>query len=214
MTFPKEYQAKDLAGKKVVFEVTVKKVNQVILPELTDEFAAKVGPFTAIDELKADITSEITAQQEREAGDALKDDLVQQLVAKSKVSVPEVLRDDQVRSIEQDLTQNLMYQGMTFDQYLKNKGLADRDAWVKAEAADAAENRIKAGLVLAELSKVLKVEATADELAEHLNTYRTQYANNPDMAKRFDEPEVQREVANRLITEKTVDQLVAINTKK
>ena len=214
LTFPKEYQAKDLAGKKVVFEVTVKKVNQVILPELTDEFAAKVGPFTAIDELKADITSEITAQQEREAGDALKDDLVQQLVAKSKVSVPEVLRDDQVRSIEQDLTQNLMYQGMTFDQYLKNKGLADRDAWVKAEAADAAENRIKAGLVLAELSKVLKVEATADELAEHLNTYRTQYANNPDMAKRFDEPEVQREVANRLITERTVDQLVAINTKK
>lgn len=214
LKFPKEYQAKDLAGQAVVFEVTVKKVNQIVLPELTDEFAAKVGPFTAFDELKADITSEITAQQEREATDALKDDLVQQLVAKSKVSVPTILREDQVRSIEQDLTQNLMYQGMTFDQYLESKGLADRDAWVKAEAADAADTRIKAGLVLAELSKVLKVEASADELAEYLNTYRTQYANNADMAKRFDEPEVQREVANRLITEKTVDQLVALNTNK
>jgi FKBP-type peptidyl-prolyl cis-trans isomerase (trigger factor) len=63
------------------------------------------------------------------------------------------------------------------------------------------------------LSKELKVEATAEELAEHINTYKSQYANNPDMAKRFDEPEVQREVANRLITEKTVDQLVKINTK-
>lgn len=213
LTFPKEYHAKDLAGKPVVFEVTIKKVNQVILPELTDEFAAKVGPFTAMDELKKDIEAEITAQKEREANDALKDDAVKQLVAKSKVSVPEVLRQDQIRSIEQDLTQNLMYQGMSFEQYLEGKGYADRDAWVQAEANEAADNRIKAGLVLAELSKELKIEATADELAEHINTYKSQYANNPDMAKRFDEPEVQREVANRLITEKTVDVLLALNTK-
>ena len=67
--------------------------------------------------------------------------------------------------------------------------------------------------MLSELSKALKIEATADELADHLNTYRKQYANNPEMAKRFEEPEVQREVANRLITEKTVDELVKLNTK-
>lgn len=128
--------------------------------------------------------------------------------------MPSVLREDQVRSIEQDLTQNLMYQGMSFDQYLESKGYADRDAWVAAEANDAADARIKAGLVLAELSKKLKVEATADELAEHVNRYKTQYANNPEMAKRFDEPEAQREVANRLITEKTVDELVKLNSTK
>ena len=67
--------------------------------------------------------------------------------------------------------------------------------------------------MLAELSKELKVEASSEELAEHLNAYRTQYANNPDMAKRFDEPEIQREVANRLITEKTVEELVKLNDK-
>lgn len=213
LTFPAEYHAKDLAGQEVVFEVTVKTVNRVVLPELTDEFAAKVGPFTSAKELRDDIKKEITAQKEREANDTLKDDLVGQLVAKSKVAVPAVLRADQIRSIEQDLTQNLSYQGLTFEKYLEQRGLADRDAWVETEANEAADKRIKAGLVLAELSKELKVEATADELAEHLNAYRTQYANNPDMAKRFDEPEVQREVANRLITEKTVDELVKLNIK-
>ena len=213
LTFPEEYHAKDLAGKNVVFEVKVKKVNQTSLPELNDELAAKAGPFTSIEELRDDIKKEITAQKEREANDEVKDDLVKQLVEKSKVAVPAVLRADQIRSIEQDLTQNLMYQGLTFEKYLEQRGLADRDAWVEAEANEAADNRIKAGLVLAELSKELKIEATADELAEHINAYKTQYANNPDMAKRFDEPEIQREVANRLITEKTVDQLVALNTK-
>lgn len=213
LSFPKDYHAKNLAGEKVVFEVTVNKVNAVTLPEVNDEFAAKAGPFTSADELRDDIKREITAQKEREAGDKQKDDLVKQLIAKSKVSVPAVLRDDQVRSIEQDLQQNLMYQGMTLEQYFESKGFADRDAWVKGEAEEAADNRIKAGLVLAELAKELKIEATADELAEHLNTYRQQYANKSEMAKRFDEPEIQREVANRLITEKTVEELVKLNDK-
>lgn len=213
LTFPKDYHAPDLKGKKVVFETTVKKINEKALPELNDEFAAKTGPFTSMSELTADIKRELEAQKKREASDELKDSLVKQLVAKSNVAVPAVLREDQVRSIEQDLMQNLMYQGLSIEQYWEQKGYKDRDAWVKAEANEAVDNRIKAGLVLSELSKVLKIEATADELADHLNTYRKQYANNPEMAKRFEEPEVQREVANRLITEKTVDELVKLNTK-
>lgn len=213
LTFPKDYHAPELKGKKVVFETTVKKINEKVLPELNDEFAAKTGPFTSMSELTADIKRELEAQKKREASDELKDSLVKQLVAKSNVAVPAVLREDQVRSIEQDLMQNLMYQGLSIEQYWEQKGYKDRDAWVKAEANEAADNRIKAGLVLSELSKVLKIEATADELADHLNTYRKQYANNPEMAKRFEEPEVQREVANRLITEKTVDELVKLNTK-
>lgn len=211
LTFPKDYHAKNLAGAKVVFETTVKKVNAVTLPELNDEFAAKAGPFTSMKELEDDIKREITAQREREGEDKLKDDVVKQLVAKSKVSVPAVLREDQIKSIEQDLQQNLMYQGMSLEQYFESRGFADREAWVKGEAIEAADNRIKAGLVLAELSKELKIEAAADELAEHINMYKDRYKNNPDMAKRFDEPEAQREVANRLITEKTVDALVALS---
>lgn len=212
LAFPKDYHAKDLAGQDVVFEVAVKKVNSVKLPALDDKFAAKAGPFTSMDDLRKDIKAEITAQAKRKAADDLKDKLVEQLVAKSAVSVPSVLRDDQIRSLEQDLRQNLMYRGRTLEQYFEEKGYADRDAWVKAEANDAADARIKAGLVLAQLSKELKIEATADELAAHINAYKQQYANNPKMAKHFDKPEAQREVANRLITEKTIDKLVELNS--
>ena len=212
LAFPKDYHAKDLAGQDVVFEVTVKKINSVKLPALDDKFAAKAGPFTSMEDLRKDIKAEITAQAERKATDDLKDELVKQLVAKSTVSVPSVLRDDQIRSLEQDLRQNLMYRGRTLEQYFEEKGYADRDAWVKAEANDAADARIKAGLVLAQLSKELKIEATADELAAHINAYKQQYANNPKMAKHFDKPEAQREVANRLITEKTIDKLVELNS--
>lgn len=213
LTFPKDYHAKDLAGKKVVFETTVKEVRNIVLPELNEEFAAKAGEYTDVKQLRDDIKLGMTEQKQRESDEKLKDDLVKQLVEKSKVAAPKVLVDDQISSIEQDMMQNLMYQGMTLEQYFASKGFADRDAWIEGEVRQAAEQRVKAGLVLSELSKVEKIEASADELAERLNMFRAQYANNPDMTKRFEEPEVQREVANRLLTEKTVERLVELNKK-
>ena len=66
---------------------------------------------------------------------------------------------------------------------------------------------------LYKLAKVLKVEVTPELLNTRLDMYRQQYLNQPDMAKRFDEPEIQRDITNRLATELTVDRLVELNSK-
>lgn len=213
LAFPNDYHAKELAGAKVVFTTTLKKITESVLPELNDEFAAKCGPFSEMKDLTEDIKRELTHQKEREAGEKLKDELVGELVEKSNVPVPAILAEDQAKSIEQDFQQNLMYQGMTIDMYLENKNFKDRDDWIENEVKPAAEKRVKAGLVLAELSKELKIEATNEELAAHVDRYRVQYANNPEAQKQFEQPEVQRDIANRLLTEKTVEKLVELNTK-
>ena len=215
LKFPDDYHVEDLAGADVVFETTVNKVQEKVLPELDDDFAKKAGAgaeVTTLKDLKADIKRELTAQKERETAEKHKDELVGKLVEVSKVEAPEVLVQDQVRSIEQDMTQNLMYRNITLDQYLKAQGFKDRDDWQKKEVVPAAEKRVKAGLVLAELSKELKIDASDKELADFTDTYKQQYANNPEMVKRFDEPEVQRDLRNRLLTEKTVDELVRLNS--
>lgn len=214
LEFPKTYHVADLAGAEVVFTTTLKKVKELKKPALDDEFAKKADTrIETLAELKKDIKQELTSQKEREVTDKLKDDLVSKLIEVSDIPVPAVLLEDQKRSIEQDMTQNLMYQGLMIDQYIANQGFKDREEWQEKEVTPAAEKRVKAGLVLAELSKAEKVDATADELAEHINLYKQQYANNPEMAKQFDQPEAQRDIANRLLTEKTVDLLVELNTK-
>lgn len=212
LAFPKDYHAPDLAGAKVVFTTTLKKVQESALPELDDAFAKKVNKnLKTVKDLKDDIKRELTAQKEREAGEKLKDALVGALVDASTIPVPQILIDDQARSIEQDIQQNLMYQGMTLDQYVVTQKFKDQDEWKKKEVMPAAEKRVKAGLALAELSKELKIEATSEELAEHINLYKQQYGNNPEALKQFDQPEVQRDIANRLLTEKTVEKLVELN---
>jgi trigger factor len=213
LEFPETYHVADLKGAKVVFTTTLKGLKEVVLPEVDDEFAKKSGPFKTVVELKEDIKRELTAQKEREAKENMKDDLVKQLVAVSDVPVPEILVKDQSESIERDMTQNLMYQGLTLDQYLENKGFESKEKWLESEVKDAATKRVQAGLVLSELSKVEKIEATSEELAEHINMYKKQYANNPQMVAQFDQPEAQRDIANRLLTEKTVERLVELNAK-
>ena len=211
LTFPKDYHAKELAGADVVFTVTLHKVNELSLPEVNDEFAAKCGPFTSVDELKADIKREIIAQKEREADEKLKDDLVGELAEASKVALPELLIDDQVRSIEQDLMQNLMYRGLTLDSYLQTQKFKDKDDWRAKEARPAAEKRVKAGLVLAELSKELGVEVSHEELSTQIEAMKQQYGKDPKIAERFNDPNVHRDIANRMITDKTVEKLIELN---
>ena len=213
LEFPKDYHAENLAGAKVVFSVTLHKVNELKLPELNDEFAAKCGPFTDVKELKADIKREITAQKEREAKEKLKDELVAELADSSKVALPELLIDDQLRSIEQDLMQNLSYRGLTMDPYLKAQSFKDKADWQKKEARPAAEKRVKAGLVLAELSKELGVEVSREELDAQISTFKQQYGKDAKLAARFDDPNVHRDIANRMITDKTIDKLVELNSK-
>lgn len=214
LAFPETYHVADLKGAPVVFTTTLTKLNERVMPEVDDMFAASAGPFKTVDELKTDVKRELTAQKEREADEKLKDELVSRLVDVSTVPVPEVLLRDQVESIERDMTQNLMYQGLTLEQYLENKGFATKEKWLETEVHEAAKKRVQAGLALAELSKVEKVQATTQELEEHISLYKKQYANNPQMVAQFDQPEARRDIANRLLTEKTVDRLVELNTKK
>ena len=213
LTFPEDYHADNLKGAEVVFTTTINEIKEVVEPELNDELAAKAGPFKTVEELENDIKREITKQKETEAIEKLKDDLVAELVEKSTVPVPDVLLKDQMKLIEQDTNRNLMYRGMSIDDYIKSLKYKDKNDWLENEVRPIAEKRVKAGLLLAELSKVEKIEATENELLEKINQLGKQYPSE-DMRKHLKTPEVQRDVANRILTEKTVDRLVSLNSKK
>lgn len=210
LTFPKDYHAPELKGAKVTFTITLKQVKEVKLPEINDEFAVKCGPFKTVAELRADVERELTAQNQRSAEEKYKDDLIGELVEQSDIPVPAVLVDDQVRSLEQDALQNLMYRGMTAEAYMQSQGYESQDQWREKEFRPAAERRVQAGLALSELSKVEKIVVSAEELNQRHAEMLAQY---PTMKEQLDTPEARRDLANRVITEKTVDRLVELNTK-
>lgn len=212
LEFPADYHAADLAGAKVVFTVKVGHIHEKSLPELNDEFAAKLGEFKTVDELKKQVEEDLKSQKESEATEKFKDELVRELAEISKVPVPEILIEDQKRSIEMDMQQNLMYSGLTLEQYLERMGKTHEE-WLESDVKKAAEDRVKAGLTLAEVSKVEKIDATVAELDARIEQMKQQYVNNKEALKQLDSDEVRRDLANRMLTEKTVDLLVKLNSK-
>ena len=211
LKFPKDYHAKDLAGAKVVFEVKIHEVRENVLPEINEEFLSKLGEFKTKEDFEKQIKEDLKTQKQAEADDKFKDELVKKLAEVSKVPVPEILLEDQKQSIEMDMQQNLMYSGLSLDDYLKRMGKT-REEWLENDVKAVAESRVKSGLALAELSKVEKIQSSVDELDARIAQLKEQYGNSKEVVKQLSSDDVRRNLANQILTEKTIDLLVKLNS--
>ena len=211
LEFPKDYHAKDLAGAKVVFEVKIHEVRENVEPEINEEFLSKLGDFKTKEEFEKQIEEDLKTQKQAEADEKFKDELVKKLAEVSKVPVPEILLEDQKRSIEMDMQQNLMYSGLSLEDYLDRMGKT-REEWLEKDVKEAAEMRVKSGLALAELSKVEKVKSDTKELDARITQLKEQYGNSKEVQKQLSSDDVRRNLANQILTEKTIDLLVKFNS--
>ena len=211
LTFPKDYHAEKLAGKKTVFNVLLKQVNEKIKPALDDELAKKCGPFKTIDDLKADIKKNLEAQNSAKADEKFKDDLVNKLVEKSKVSAPEIMIKDQLNMIKNDIAQNAARQGLSFEDYLKQTAQTEED-WEKS-AREIAEKRVKASLCLQVLARDEKIEAADDLVDAKINELREIYKKSKEALKNLKDPNVRQDIKNRMTIEMTLNKLVEWNSK-
>lgn len=211
LEFPKDYHAKDLAGAKVVFEVKIHEVRENVEPEINEEFLSKLGDFKTKEEFEKQIEEDLKTQKQAEADEKFKDELVKKLAEVSKVPVPEILLEDQKRSIEMDMQQNLMYSGLSLEDYLERMGKTHEE-WLEKDVKEAAEMRVKSGLALAELSKVEKVKSDTKELDDRITQLKEQYGNSKEVQKQLSSDDVRRNLANQILTEKTIDLLVKFNS--
>jgi trigger factor len=211
LTFPKDYGVKTLQNRKVDFTVTIKKVQEVVEPKVDDAFAAKVGPFKNVDELKADIKKQLQTEKDYQSDREYTDELLTKITKDSKVAIPDALIDEQLERLLNDHKQNAMYRGTTWKEFLEGEGKTEEE-YAKAIRPDA-ELRVKAGLVLGEIADKEGVEVTPEELEIRMQMLKAQYPDEKMQAE-LDKPEARREIASRMVSEKTVDKLVGYATAK
>jgi trigger factor len=210
ITFPKDYGVAALQSKKVTFKVKIKLVSEVIEPKLDDDFAKKIGPFESFKELKDDIKAQVKLEKENQAKVAYENELIKKITDKAKLEVPSALIEDQLERMEASEKQNLAYQGVTWPEHLEQEGLDEQGH--RDRHRDEAAERVKAGLVLSEVSEREGLDVTQEEIDLRIQILRGQY-QDPQMQAELDKPENRRDIAARLLTEKTVDKLVGYASK-
>jgi trigger factor len=213
ITFPKDYGVAALQNRKVAFTVTVTKIQEIVKPKLDDEFAAKAGPVKTVAELKADIKKQLAQEKQLKADRDFESDLVRDIASKSTVDVPNTLVEDQIERLMRDLQQNIMYRGLTIQEYLEQEGKTEEE-YRQDVVRPQAQDRVKASLVLAEIADAEKLDVTPEELEIRMQSLKSEYSSDAQMQAELDKPEARRDVAARLLTEKTISKLVGYATKK
>jgi trigger factor len=211
LTFPKDYGVKALANKKVTFTVTVTKVQEATKPKVDDTFAAKVGPFKTLADLKSDIKKQLIVERQQEADRAFESEIIQAVSAKSSMEIPKVLIDDQLERMEREERQNLTYRGQTWEEHLKEEGVTAEEHREKKRPE--ATERIKASLVLAEIAEAEQLDVMPEELDIRMEALKSQYKDE-QMQTELDKPETRRDIAGRILTEKTLQRLTSYATTK
>ena len=204
VTFPKDYGVAALQSKKVTFEVTLISLNELVEPKADDDFAAKAGPFKTLVELKADIKKQLMVERENEVTRNYEEELLALIADKAKLAVPKQLIDEQIERIEAEEKQNLAYRGQTWEEHLKAEGVTAEEH--KEQKREAATNRVKIGIVLSEVAEAEKITVEPKEFDVRLKAMKEQY-QDAEAQKQLEQPEVQRDILARMITEKTINKL-------
>lgn len=211
LTFPSDYGVKALADRKVTFSVAITKVQEIIEAKLDDTFASKVGPFKSLADLKNDIKSQLTHERQHQIDREYESELVKTITLKSKLELPEILINEQVDQQLRELQQNLVYRGQTYPEFLNAEGMTEDDYRQKVLKPQAID-RLKASLVLAEIAENEGIEVEPQEVESRLNALKQQYTDLA-MQEQLSSTEGRRDVAARLLTDKTVAKLVAFAQK-
>jgi trigger factor len=160
VTFPADYNNKDLAGKDATFKVTLKEIKKKILPELNDEFAKDIGGNKSVDELKEGIKKDLEARKRDGLASAQREELLSKLEDAHTFDVPPGMVERELQAMARQQATRMARQGRDVKSFDISK--------FREENRALAEKRIKGLLILDAIAEKEKVEVSEQEVSSAL----------------------------------------------
>lgn len=190
VTFPEDYQAKELAGADVVFKVKVHEIKSKVLPEIDDELAkdVNVDGIETLEDLKTYTKEQIKIRKQTEADNKFNEDVFNAVVESTPLNVPAVMVENELDNMMRDVEQNLSQQGLTLELFQQFTGKTADD--MKDEMREQAEKRVKFNLILSEIVKAENIEVTDEEVDAEIKEIATYYGREFDEVKKLFESQM------------------------
>ena len=179
VTFPDEYQVKELAGAPAVFKIKLKSISKKVMPELDDDMVKDSTEFDTVDEYKADVKKKLEEANEKHADSEVEAKIFDNMTAE----IPQVMFDNRVNEMIGELEQRLAPQGISLDLYMQYTGQTIDT--VKKAYAEQAEKQVKLRLALEKIAKLENIEVTEDELKAEFDKLAEAYKLDVDQIKQF-----------------------------
>ncbi len=183
VTFPEEYQVKELAGAPAVFKIKLKSISKKVMPELDDDMVKDSTEFDTVDEYKADVKKKLEEANEKHADSEVEAKIFDKVIENMTAEIPQVMFDNRVNEMIGELEQRLAPQGISLDLYMQYTGQT-MDT-VKKAYAEQAEKQVKLRLALEKIVELENVEVTEDELKAEFDKLAEAYKLDVDQIKQF-----------------------------
>ena len=183
VTFPEEYQVKELAGAPAVFKIKLKSISKKVMPELDDDMVKDSTEFDTVDEYKADVKKKLEEANEKHADSEVEAKIFDKVIENMTAEIPQVMFDNRVNEMISELEQRLAPQGISLDLYMQYTGQT-MDT-VKKAYAEQAEKQVKLRLALEKIAKLENIEVTEDELKAEFDKLAEAYKLDVDQIKQF-----------------------------
>ena len=203
VTFPEDYNAKELAGKAAVFAVKLNKLSVKNVPAIDDELAKDASEFETLEELKADIREKKLADAQKNIDRAFENAVVEAVAANATVEVPNALVDVELDNQMNDFAYRLQMSGMSVEQYAKMMG-GDLNTMRQA-FKPMAEKQALSNLVITKVAEVEGITVSDEELEAEFAEMAKAYELEVEKIKEMVPTE---EIKANLQTRKTVKFLV------
>ena len=182
VTFPQEYHAEELAGKKAVFHVKVNGITETQLPALDDDFAKDISEFDTLDEYKADVRAKLEAQAAERDNNAFTNAVIEKVMENATVEIPEAMVERQIDSMVRNFEARLAQQGLKLADFIKYTGQDEKS--FRNQYREQAEKSVRANLVLEAVENAEKFEATEEEIDAEIEKFAKQIGQNVEELKK------------------------------
>lgn len=146
----------------IAFSVVVKAVKEVVLPEVTDEWASEASEFDTVEELRADLRERVANVKRVQSQLALREGVIDSLVQLVEDEAPAPLVDGEVQRRLEDLAHRLQHQGATIEQYLQATGTNPQE--MIDQLREQAATAVKADLAVRAVIEAEDITADDDEV--------------------------------------------------
>ena len=208
VTFPEDYQAKDLAGKAAVFKVKVHEIKKKELPEINDEFAQDVSEFDTLDEYKEDVKKGIAEQKEKAVRQEKQEKIIRQIVENAEMDIPDPMVITQTRQMMDQFAQQMQSNGLSMAQYYQFTGLTPDGLLeqMKPQAQKNIENR----LVLEAIAAAEGITASEEEVEKEFANIAERYGLTVDKVKEIFADEETENIKSDIAAQKALDMITEV----
>jgi len=159
LTYPDEFEDRDLAGRQVHFRVYLQDLKQPVVPDIDDDLARAFGNYETLEDLKAELRRELQTKVEEEFANRA----LSALVERAQIAFPPVMLEREIDDWLKRFEQGLKQQNLNLQNYLAMRKLSEEE--FRREISPQVEAALKRSLALGKLAELEGVDLDSEEVA-------------------------------------------------